>query len=30
MFRTNNEYGNEGDEPSDNIVFRNLDLQAKM
>jgi len=29
MFRTNNEYGNAGDEPSDNIVFRNLDLQAK-
>ena len=29
MFRTNNEYGHAGDEPSDNIVFRNLDLQAK-
>jgi len=28
-FRTNNEYGTAGDEPSDNIVFRNLDLQAK-
>ena len=28
-FRTNNEYGTEGDEPSDNIVFRNLDFQAK-
>ena len=28
-FRTNNEYGTEGDEPSDNIVIRNLDMQAK-
>ena len=28
-FRTNNEYGTEGDEPSDNIVIRNLDFQAK-
>ena len=27
-FRTNNEYGEEGDEPSDNIIFRNLDLQS--
>lgn len=26
-FRTNNEYGTEGDEPSDNIVFRNLEIQ---
>ena len=25
-FRTNNEYGTEGDEPSDNIVIRNLNL----
>lgn len=29
MFRTNNEYGNEGDEPSDNIIFRNLKMVAK-
>ena len=28
-FRTNNEYGTAGDNPSDNIVFRNLDLEAK-
>ncbi|MCR5717776.1 MAG: RICIN domain-containing protein [Oscillospiraceae bacterium] len=28
-FRTNNEYGTEGDEPSDNIVFRNLKMVAK-
>ena len=28
-FRTNNEYGIENDNPSDNIVFRNLDMQAK-
>ena len=28
-FRTNNEYGTEGDEPSDNIVIRNLDFQGK-
>ena len=28
-FRTNNEYGIEGDEPSDNIVFRNLNLEGK-
>ena len=27
-FRTNNEYGTEGDEQSDNIIFRNLDLQS--
>ena len=27
-FRTNNEYGTVGDNPSDNIVIRNLDLQA--
>ena len=26
-FRTNNEYGTEGDEPSDNIVIRNLNLE---
>ena len=26
FFRTNNEYGTEGDEPSDNIVIRNLNL----
>jgi len=26
-FRTNNEYGTEGDEPSDNIIIRNLDFQ---
>lgn len=28
QLRTNNEYGNEGDEPSDNIVIRNIDFQA--
>ena len=28
-FRTNNEYGTEGDEPSDNIVIRNLKMVAK-
>lgn len=28
MIRTNNEYGNEGDEPSDNIIFRNIDFEA--
>ena len=28
-FRTNNEYGIEGDEPSDNIIFRNLNLEGK-
>ncbi|OUM62702.1 carbohydrate-binding module family 13 protein [Piromyces sp. E2] len=28
-FRTNNEHGTAGDEPSDNIVFCNLDLQAR-
>ncbi len=28
-FRTNNEYGTEGDEPSDNIVIRNLKMIAK-
>ena len=27
-FRTNNEYGIEGDEPSDNIVIRNLELHS--
>lgn len=27
-FRTNNEYGTAGDEPSDNIVIRNIDFQA--
>ena len=27
FFRTNNEYGTEGDEPSDNIVIRNLNLE---
>lgn len=27
--RTNNEYGNVGDEPSDNIVIRNIDFLAK-
>lgn len=27
--RTNNEYGIEGDEPSDNIIFRNIDFLAK-
>lgn len=26
--RTNNEYGTEGDEPSDNIVIRNINFQA--
>ena len=26
-FRTNNENGTEGDEPSDNIIIRNLDIQ---
>ena len=29
MFRTNNEYGKEGDEPSDNIIIRNIDFLAK-
>ncbi len=29
FFRTNNEYGNEGDNPSDNIIFRNLKMVAK-
>ncbi len=29
FFRTNNEYGTEGDEPSDNIIFRNLKMVAK-
>ena len=28
-FRTNNEYGIEGDEPSDNIVFRNLEMESR-
>lgn len=28
-FRTNNEYGTEGDEPSDNIVIKNLHMVAK-
>ena len=28
-FRTNNEYGTEGDEPSDNIVIQNLKMIAK-
>ena len=28
-FRTNNEYGTEGDEPSDNIVFRNLEMESR-
>lgn len=28
FLRTNNEYGNEGDEPSDNIVLRNVDFEA--
>ena len=27
-FRTNNEYGTEGDEPSDNIVIRNLEMHS--
>lgn len=27
--RTNNEYGTQGDEPSDNIVFQNIDFLAK-
>lgn len=29
MLRTNNEYGTEGDEPSDNIVIRNISFKAK-
>ena len=29
QFRTNDAYGAENDSPSDNIIFRNLDLQAK-
>lgn len=29
FFRTNNEYGTEGDEPSDNIIFRNLKMVAR-
>ena len=29
QFRTNDVYGAEDDSPSDNIVFRNLDMQAK-
>ena len=29
FFRTNNEYGTEGDEPSDNIVIKNLHMVAK-
>ena len=29
QFRTNDAYGAENDSPSDNIVFRNLDMQAK-
>ncbi|MDD7294756.1 MAG: RICIN domain-containing protein, partial [Oscillospiraceae bacterium] len=29
MLRTNNEYGNEGDNPSDNIIIRNIDFRAK-
>ncbi|MBR6420559.1 MAG: RICIN domain-containing protein [Oscillospiraceae bacterium] len=29
QFRTNDAYGAEDDSPSDNIVFRNLDMQAK-
>ena len=29
QFRTNDAYGAENDNPSDNIIFRNLDLQAK-
>ncbi len=29
QFRTNDVWGTEGDNPSDNIVFRNLDMQAK-
>ena len=28
-FRTNNEYGTEGDNPSDNIIIRNLKMVAK-
>lgn len=28
FLRTNNEYGTVGDNPSDNIVFRNIDFQA--
>lgn len=28
-FRTNNEYGTEGDEPSDNIIIKNLHMVAK-
>ena len=29
MLRTNNEYGNVGDNPSDNIIIRNIDFRAK-
>ncbi|MDE6089007.1 MAG: RICIN domain-containing protein [Oscillospiraceae bacterium] len=29
QFRTNDAYGAEDDSPSDNIIFRNLDMQAK-
>ena len=29
QFRTNDAYGAQNDSPSDNIVFRNLDMQAK-
>ncbi|MBR1591739.1 MAG: RICIN domain-containing protein [Ruminococcus sp.] len=29
QFRTNDAYGAENDSPSDNIVFRNLDMEAK-
>lgn len=28
MLRTNNEYGNEGDNPSDNIIIKNIDFEA--
>ena len=28
-FRTNNEYGTEGDEPSDNIIIRNIEFEAR-
>lgn len=28
QFRTNNEYGIENDNPSDNIIFKNIDFQA--
>lgn len=28
MLRTNNEYGKEGDNPSDNIIIKNIDFQA--